>query len=337
MTTRPTDEEMDRCERMLTGCTCSSAYSDRGLTDPNCMACQLGSEVIDTFKAMRAELTERQAARDGVTDEMVEIALNAPVEGDNVVRDYFPGRYTDDLVLMIMRAALESIAQHHAPIDMVLYCPVCHAQHIDAPDNDISAHPDGSESRWTNPPHRSHLCHQCGTIWRPADVPTNGVKEIKTRGTKDRLSAQPLGVFDREYLGQQVREVWIAWAKEQSNPKASWLVTWEGLSEPDREVDRRIGEHIAMLSTLRQPQQMVPYMKLDKPARIGAATFGVGVPWSTVIGCAQRAYEAKPISEETAKEMRALISMFNYPPEHNGDKPEPWNSTALAYNGKKEG
>ena len=50
------------------------------------------------------------------------------------------------------------------PIDMVLYCPKCGLQHIDEP----------SES-WDNPPHKSHLCHRCGLIWRPCDRPTNGV------------------------------------------------------------------------------------------------------------------------------------------------------------------
>jgi len=50
---------------------------------------------------------------------------------------------------------------------------------------------------------------------------------------------------DREALGRLVREVWIAWAREQPNPKPSWLVPWEGLSEPDKEVDRRIGERLA--------------------------------------------------------------------------------------------
>lgn len=48
----------------------------------------------------------------------------------------------------------------------------------------------------------------------------------------------------RETLGMLVRQVWIDWAKEQPNPKPSWLVPWEGLSEPDREVDRRIGERL---------------------------------------------------------------------------------------------
>lgn len=65
-------------------------------------------------------------------------------------------------------------ASEAAPINMLLWCPNCHHQHVDAPDAD-----------WTNPPHRSHLCHACGTVWRPADVETNGVVWIETRGSKD--------------------------------------------------------------------------------------------------------------------------------------------------------
>jgi hypothetical protein len=41
-----------------------------------------------------------------------------------------------------------------------------------------------------------------------------------------------------------VHEVWLAWAREQADPKPSWLVLWADLSEPDREVDRRIGEDL---------------------------------------------------------------------------------------------
>ena len=51
--------------------------------------------------------------------------------------------------------------------------------------------------------------------------------------------------LDREALGRRVREVWIAWACRQPAPKPSWLVPWEELPEPDREVDRQIGEIIA--------------------------------------------------------------------------------------------
>ena len=46
-------------------------------------------------------------------------------------------------------------------------------------------------NQWNNPPHRSHLCHSCGHIWRPADVPTNGVAAIKTKGSADSAIVQP--------------------------------------------------------------------------------------------------------------------------------------------------
>lgn len=62
-------------------------------------------------------------------------------------------------------------------INMLLFCPRCHVQHIDAPD--------ARSVDWVNPPHRSHLCHSCGTIWRPADVPTNGVARLETVGKAD--------------------------------------------------------------------------------------------------------------------------------------------------------
>jgi hypothetical protein len=52
---------------------------------------------------------------------------------------------------------------------------------------------------------------------------------------------------DREILGRRVREVWVAWAKEQASPKPSWLVPWEGLSELDKEVDRRIGAELFLI------------------------------------------------------------------------------------------
>lgn len=57
---------------------------------------------------------------------------------------------------------------------MVLHCPECGKQHVDKPG-----------PGWRNPPHRSHLCGHCLTIWRPADVPTNGVERITTRGAED--------------------------------------------------------------------------------------------------------------------------------------------------------
>lgn len=88
------------------------------------------------------------------------------------------------------------------PIDMILYCPSCGALHVDKrevsptpPDGVYITHFDEwgpvwtddvhREITWDNPPHRSHLCHECGCVWRPADVPTNGVSKLTTNGKSD--------------------------------------------------------------------------------------------------------------------------------------------------------
>ncbi len=93
--------------------------------------------------------------------------------------------------------------QDQRPIDMVLFCPKCGLQHIDAPDPGANvSHEElrrhgamsmgpGDVVGWTNPPHRSHLCHGCGHIWRPADVPTNGVAAITTKGKADSDPVNP--------------------------------------------------------------------------------------------------------------------------------------------------
>lgn len=84
-----------------------------------------------------------------------------------------------------------------APLDMVLYCPCCGAQHIDEPEERIEvAAPDGEVGfdmeGWQNPPHRSHLCKYCGNVWRPADVATNGVAATKTKGQRDTWDPERL-------------------------------------------------------------------------------------------------------------------------------------------------
>ncbi|MCA8242884.1 hypothetical protein [Burkholderia sp. AU32262] len=109
------------------------------------------------------------------------------------------------LLLGRLTAMLDNPAQPE-PIDMLLFCPKCGVQHVDAPEPFTPAGrcecagPDECETcesnraafeeSWQNPPHRSHLCHACGTIWRPADVPTNGVAAIQTRGKADTWNGQ---------------------------------------------------------------------------------------------------------------------------------------------------
>lgn len=96
----------------------------------------------------------------------------------NQVRHFLPDEL-DGIALM---------AEHHKPIDMVLHCPKCGSQHIDEPEPPrYSGSPPVllNPNAWMNPPHCSHLCHACGCIWRTADVPTNGVLNVNTRGKRD--------------------------------------------------------------------------------------------------------------------------------------------------------
>lgn len=95
-----------------------------------------------------------------------------------------------DSPYMVPLYAPPQAAEPAAPIDMILHCPACGVQHIDAPEPsmlgfDAAMYGGNWPNRWTNPPHRSHLCHGCGHIWRPADVATNGVAAIKTKGKND--------------------------------------------------------------------------------------------------------------------------------------------------------
>jgi len=55
--------------------------------------------------------------------------------------------------------------------------------------------------------------------------------------------------LSRDDLGRLVRQAWIRWAIQQPEPKLSWLVPYDELSEPDKEADRQIGE--ALRSALR--------------------------------------------------------------------------------------
>ncbi|KGC13810.1 hypothetical protein DM48_348 [Burkholderia gladioli] len=94
-------------------------------------------------------------------------------------------------LVRVANAFLDNVAAPAAPvaeaepIPMLLFCPRCGTQHIDAPED---AECDGEvvhSAGWSNPPHRSHLCHACGIVWRPADVATVGVEAIETSGKAD--------------------------------------------------------------------------------------------------------------------------------------------------------
>ncbi len=68
----------------------------------------------------------------------------------------------------------------------------------------------------------------------------------------DKNAAPAGGEIDRDTLGRMVREAWVRWAQTQPNPKASWLVPYDELSEPDKEADRQIGEAVARWTLIHE-------------------------------------------------------------------------------------
>ena len=125
------------------------------------------------------------------------------------------------------------------PIPMVLYCPRCGLQHID-------------DAVWTNTPHRSHLCNDCGLIWRPADVATTGVASIETRGKADTSTAR----------GEAVKPV-------VENARAAAYMA-EGLTRAEREramqraeATPAPGEHAALIADVWRRTRYHAYAPMD--------------------------------------------------------------------------
>lgn len=95
-----------------------------------------------------------------------------------------------------------AIAALITPIPMVLHCPKCGLQHVDAP---------APDKDWTNPPHKSHLCHGCGLVWRPADVATTGVASITSAGKDDTWTPTDPGLRDALLVVLPLLQAWDAW------------------------------------------------------------------------------------------------------------------------------
>lgn len=67
------------------------------------------------------------------------------------------------------------------------------------------------------------------------------------------------------------------------------------IAKENDELNKEINRLDAIADTLEQQlktarAELVTQV-LDKPAKVGAGTFGVGIKWSTVISAAQRQYE----------------------------------------------
>jgi predicted RNA-binding Zn-ribbon protein involved in translation (DUF1610 family) len=67
-------------------------------------------------------------------------------------------------------------AAHVAAEPMILPCPNCGAKHID-------------RNEWATKPHRTHRCEICAHEWRPANVPTVGVNDLRDAAACDPPAA----------------------------------------------------------------------------------------------------------------------------------------------------
>lgn len=73
------------------------------------------------------------------------------------------------------------------PIPMLLWCPSCHARHVD-------------KGEFATKPHHTHACQKCGLPWRPAIVPTVGVQFLP--GFKDEVPIK----FQEIHVSRAIRE-----------------------------------------------------------------------------------------------------------------------------------
>jgi hypothetical protein len=122
-------------------------------------------------RAQADEVTALRAALERAADTIFDLACKVPGEiamsnalaAQDSIRDAFgfPAPKVD----------AKPVARE--PIPMILTCPACNARHID-------------EGAFATKPHHTHACQSCGMCWRPAVVPTAGVRflpEFKNAAT----------------------------------------------------------------------------------------------------------------------------------------------------------
>lgn len=178
------EDERDAARKLakLAACWCAGDIIELNWNEQACTEQAIllpVRRVVDRLKEAEARVAELT----GMTVADVERAADAILA---IVPEGY-GMYRDEAV-RYARAAIAALtnarppdqrresARGEAVLSMILPCPRCRELHVDAPE---------PEKGWTNPPHKSHLCHYCGLVWRPADVPTNGVASIATIGKDD--------------------------------------------------------------------------------------------------------------------------------------------------------
>ena len=128
----------------------------------------------------------------------------------------------------------------------------------------------------------------------------------------------------RERLGRVVRTAWIDWAVNQLHPKPSWLLPWESLTEPEREVDRKIADEV-----------VAAYLK-DHNSVITFAVAAEGVAQS-VDSLIQLAYERRVLVQKVNRLSKAIITHRQKTIEYRGRRKlrslmEPNHFPPMSYN-----
>lgn len=110
---------------------------------------------FDAVAKEREELLEKIRDLEALRNSLNEQLESSVREGARTMRLY--------TAAVAKAAGVPAPAETPAPVEMLLYCPECGARHID-------------DGEFETKPHHTHACQECGMCWRPAVVPTVGVR-----------------------------------------------------------------------------------------------------------------------------------------------------------------
>ncbi|HDR9026904.1 TPA: hypothetical protein QDB14_001074 [Burkholderia vietnamiensis] len=243
--------------------------------------------------------------------------------------------------------------QETAPIPMLLVCPRCGTQHIDAPEVEpgrlISSGPNAGRAvapkvTWENPPHRSHMCHACGIVWRPADVATVGVKSIETRGKNDTWTgAVPWLGHNRQHEEMPAGASMLDWAvaRWDAEVKNRPLINVHRRSLDDtwRQVIRHCGGDDMSLLGPRH-DDLVAANAAVQPDHASCQCSGLGPCEQRIDGSCRREREAAPAqaaepmaitqARKRKSDIEPWYDMSGPAFEHAASSPEKWE-TRIVY------
>lgn len=150
----------------------------------------------------RGEAAQQGAARDAAIRVDARAVSGAPESGRGDLQHMREGRAAEAQEGAAITGPLPCNRQNPGGAVLTLQHDAgLRERRLDAPEE---RDPVSGEAPLRAPSHRSHLCRPedggCGHIWRPADVPTNGVAAVKTKGKRDD---EPLG---RNCLADRFKE-----------------------------------------------------------------------------------------------------------------------------------